>query len=60
MKTIVFKNGNKMKVSQEVVNILVEKMQNNKVNAINNFEFFSDQNRNIIHLINFSEITCIQ
>mgnify|MGYP000388363379 len=55
-KTITFKNGKTMLVTQDVANILHKRI----VEGCNNFQCFEDENKNSDRIINISEIVCIE
>ena len=56
MIKIVFKNGIKLEVTQEVANILRDRILSG--NAAN-FQCFSDDSDNTRSIINISEIVCL-
>ena len=55
-KTITFKNGKTILVTQDVANILHKRI----VEGCNNFQCFEDENKNSDRIINISEIVCIE
>jgi hypothetical protein len=56
MRKIVFKNGIKLEVTQEVANILRDRILSGNAS---NFQCFSDDSDNTQSIINISEIVCL-
>jgi hypothetical protein len=56
MKKIVFKNGTEIEVSQEVANILRDRILSGNAE---NFQCFSDKANETRSIINISEIVCL-
>lgn len=58
MKTILFKNGKEIQMSEEDVKTMIKKMANSPSQAINNFEVFWSGEK-FVNMINVSEISAI-
>ena len=56
MRKIVFKNGTEIEVSQQVANILRDRILSGNAG---NFQCFSDDEDNTRSIINISEIVCL-
>lgn len=56
MKTVHFKNGSTIEITQKVANILMQ----NITKGCGNFQCFSDENNQVDFIINLSEVVKIQ